>query len=252
MAPATIKAKLAIVNIVGTMTVIAAAAQPHLIFHRLPMTGFTLRIAMRTIERKIGLRVVIETPLRPVDRRVAQRTVVGEAVTVRVLRLVTRHAVHWCTPELLRFVTGRTFGVAMFAQQGESSKAMIEEDVFGPGRFVVAVLAGCSLGTLVGIVVFVAQRAARRWLSLKDGLDMTSCAFNAGVGPTERVVRVDVVIECQLCPLGGDVARVTALAKMPVVIVIIVVAGEASGTELIGKRVVAMAVIADQHCVLAS
>lgn len=45
---------------------------------------------------------------------------------------------------------------------------------------------------------------------------------------------------------------VTTFAKMPVVIVIIVVAGEASGTELIGKRVVAMAVIADQHCVLAS
>jgi hypothetical protein len=251
MAPATIETKLAIVDVVGTMTVVAAAAQPHLVFHRLPMTGFTLCIAMCTVEGKIGLRVVIETPLRPVDRRVAERAVVGEAVSVRIVWPVTRHAVRWCVPELLCFVTGRTFGVVVFAQQGEASQAMVEEDVFGPGRFIVAILAGRSLGTIVGIVVFVAQSAAAWRLSVKDRFDMTSCAFDTGVGTAERVVRVDVVIECQLRPLGRHVARVTTFAKMPLMVVIIIVAGETGGAELIGKRIVAMAVSADQRRVLA-
>lgn len=116
MAPAAIETELAVVNVVGTMTVVAAAAQLHLHFHRLPMTGFTLDIAMRTVQRKIGLPVMVKTPFRPVHRRVARRTVVGEAVAVRVVRGVTRHAVRGRVSKLLCFVTGRTLGVAVFAE----------------------------------------------------------------------------------------------------------------------------------------
>jgi hypothetical protein len=100
MAPATIETEFAVVNVVGPMTVVATTAQPHLGFHRLPMTGFALGIAMRAVERETGLLVVIKAPLRPVDRRVAHCAVVGEAVSVGVVRLVTRHAVPRCVSKL--------------------------------------------------------------------------------------------------------------------------------------------------------
>lgn len=84
MAPATVEAELAIVDIVGTMAIIAAAAQVHLGGERLPVAGLTVGIAMRAVEREAGLPVMIETPLRPVDRRVAKSAIVGKTVTVRI------------------------------------------------------------------------------------------------------------------------------------------------------------------------
>ena len=84
MAPATVEAELAIVDIVGTMAIIAAAAQVHLGSERLPVAGLTVGIAMRAVKREAGLPVMIETPLRPVDRRVAKSAIVGKTVTVRI------------------------------------------------------------------------------------------------------------------------------------------------------------------------
>jgi len=230
MAPATIESELSVMNVIGTMTVVAAAAELYLDRHRLPMTGFALRIAMRTVERKTGLLVVIETPLRPVDRRVAEYAVIGKPVSVGVLRLVTRHAVRGCVSKPLRFVAGRTFGVAMLAEQREPGKAMIEEDILGPRLLVMAVLANRSLGALVWIIVLMTQAAGCWRLSVEHRLDVTSCAFDAGVGAAQGVMRIDVMIESQLRPLCGNVARVTAFAKMPLVIIITVMAGVAGST----------------------
>lgn len=128
---------------------------------------------------------------------------------------------------------------------------MVKENVFRPRSFVVAVFANCSLRCLVWIVVLVAQTAGRRRMSVEDRLDMASDAFNARVSTAEGVVRIDVVIEIQLRPLRGNVARVTAFPKMPIMIIIVVMAGVAGCAQLIGKRVVTMAIVADQRCMLA-
>ena len=86
MAPATVEAELAIVDIVGTMAIIAAATQLHLGGERLPVAGFTVGIAMCAVKREAGLPVMIETPLRPVDRRVAQGAIVGQTVAMGICR----------------------------------------------------------------------------------------------------------------------------------------------------------------------
>lgn len=207
------------------------------------MTGFTVGIAMRTIERETGLLVVIKTPFRPVDRRMAERAIVGKTVIVRIFRRVARHTAHRSVPEPLCFVAGRALGIHVFAKQRKAGQTMVKEDVLAPRLFVVTVLAGFSLGTLVRVIVLVAQTASARGLSVKNRLDVAGRAFNTRMRTAEGMLRVDVMIEGQLCPLAGHVAGVAALAKMPVMIVIVAVTGEAGCGQLIGKWVFAVAII---------
>jgi hypothetical protein len=115
----------------------------------------------------------------------------------------------------------------VFTQQRETRQTMIEEDVFSPRLFVVAVFANFPLGTLVRVVFLMTIPANSRGLSFKYRLDMAGRTFNIGVCAAKGVSGVDVVIERKLHPLIGNMAGVTLLTKVPVMIVIVVVAGEA-------------------------
>jgi len=79
---------------------------------------------------------------------------------------------------------------------------------------------------------------------------MTGIAFNTGVRTAEGMLRVDIMIESRLRPCVRNMTGVAALAKMTVVIVIVGVAGEAGGDQLVGKWVFAMAVVARERRVL--
>lgn len=156
MAPSTIKAELTVVNVVGTMAIVAAGTESHLDIERLPMAGFAISIAMSAVKRKCRLTVVIEAPPQPVDRRVAKCATVRKTVTVRVFRRVARYAVHRRIPEFLSFVTIGAVRVAVLAKQREAGQAVVKEDALTPRLLVVTVLAGISLGTLVGVVFLMA------------------------------------------------------------------------------------------------
>ena len=80
------------------------------------MAGFAVDKAVRTIERERRLRVVIETPFRPVDGRVAVGAVVGKAVAMRVFRLMARHTVRRRIVEPLSLVAGRALGIVVLAE----------------------------------------------------------------------------------------------------------------------------------------
>lgn len=80
------------------------------------MAGFAVDKAVRTIERERRLRVVIETPFRPVDGRVADGAVVGKAVAMTVFRLMARHTVRRRIVELLSLVAGRALGIVVLAE----------------------------------------------------------------------------------------------------------------------------------------
>ena len=84
-----------------------------------------------------------------------------------------------------------------------------------------AVLANGSLGSLVWVIFFMTVATACRWLGIKQGLDVATRAFNIGMRALERVSGIDVVIECQLRPLVGDMACFAAFAKVPVMIVVV-------------------------------
>lgn len=79
MTAATVETELTVMDVIGAMTVGATAAESRLQGHRAPMAALTGDVAMCAIENEAGLGIVIELPLRPVDRVVAQRAIVVEA-----------------------------------------------------------------------------------------------------------------------------------------------------------------------------
>jgi len=68
MAPTAIEAELTVVNVIGAMAIVAAATQPHLDVERLPMAGFAISVAVRTVKGERCLLVVIKAPPGPIDR----------------------------------------------------------------------------------------------------------------------------------------------------------------------------------------
>jgi len=84
MTAAAIETEFAVVDVIGAMTVGATAAESRLPGHRAPMAALTGDVPMCAFENEARLRIVIELPLRPVDRVVAQRAVLDEATCVRI------------------------------------------------------------------------------------------------------------------------------------------------------------------------
>jgi hypothetical protein len=104
---------------------------------------------------------------------------------------------------------------------------MIEEYVLGPRLLVVTVFARRALRPLVRIVFLMTAAAKRRRLGIEYGFNVTGRALNTGVRATERVLCIDIVIKRDLYPFVSDMAGVATLSKVPVMIVVFLVAGEA-------------------------
>ena len=68
MTSSAVSAELPAMDIVACMAISAAAAQSCLDVQGLPVTGVAANGAMCAVESECGLRVVVETPLRPVNR----------------------------------------------------------------------------------------------------------------------------------------------------------------------------------------
>ena len=84
MAAAAVEAEFTVMNVVRLMTVGTSASQPRLRGERPPVTGVALNFEMSTLQGKVRPPVVVELPLQPVHRVVAQGAVLREAVRVRI------------------------------------------------------------------------------------------------------------------------------------------------------------------------
>lgn len=60
------------------------------------MTAFTGNVGVRAIKREIGLPIVIEAPLHPVDRVMAGRAVRAEAPVMRVVLAMAINTLGGC------------------------------------------------------------------------------------------------------------------------------------------------------------
>jgi hypothetical protein len=116
MATPAIRAELSVVNIIGAMTVAAAAAQARHRGKRLAMAAIAADTGVRAVQRESRLQIVIELPLQPVNRIVARGAVVLEATVVRIVFAVTIHTIFWCILEYVRFVTRIAFLAAVLAK----------------------------------------------------------------------------------------------------------------------------------------
>ena len=116
MATPAIRAELSIVNIIGAMTVAAAATQARHRSQRLAMAAIAADPVMGTVQRESRLLIVIELPLQPVNRIVARGAVVLEATVVRVVFSVAFHAIVGRILEYVRLMTRIALLAAVLAE----------------------------------------------------------------------------------------------------------------------------------------
>lgn len=94
MASTAVEAEFAVVYVIGLMTVGTAAAQPVLRGKGAPVTAVARHLQMRALQGKVRLPIVIELPLQPVHRVVAQGAVLREAVRMGITVAVALDAFH--------------------------------------------------------------------------------------------------------------------------------------------------------------
>jgi len=116
MAAPAIRAELSVVNIIGAMTVAAAAAETRHRGQRLAMTAFAADTGVRAVQWESRLQIVIELPLQPVNRIVARGAVVLEATVVRIVLAVAIHTIFRRILEYVRLVTRIAFLAAVLAE----------------------------------------------------------------------------------------------------------------------------------------
>jgi hypothetical protein len=148
--------------------------------------------------------------------------------------------------ENVRVVAGIALLLGMNAEQRESRQIVVEENIVRPGMFVVAVKAKSALGSLVGVVILMADQAILDKLDLEDWLDVARDTLGESVGPLQHIGSLDTVIESDIYPLIIDVAGIAGGTEVPVVIVVFEVTGNAGDIQRVGERVVAVAGIAGE------
>lgn len=93
VASPAIGAKLAIMNIIRPVAIRTAVTQAELLLQRSAVARIAGNLDMGAKQRERGLHVVFEAPGRPVDRVVADATVIPEIPAMRVVVVMTSHTV---------------------------------------------------------------------------------------------------------------------------------------------------------------
>jgi len=89
VASSAIGTELSIVNIVGAMAITAAASETGLLRQRTPVAAVARDRCMCALEHKVCLPVMVEKPLAPIHRVVAQRAAIRESTVMRIILPMT-------------------------------------------------------------------------------------------------------------------------------------------------------------------
>ncbi len=192
---------------------------------------------------------MVEKPLHPVHRAVAGSAIFVVAVFMRVVFEMTVVAYFRRITKYMRFMTGLALRRHMRAQKREAHQIMIEKDIVLPRRFVVAVIAHNALFPFMWVIVCVAVVAGCLKRDLKYRLDMAIETFDRLVRTDQPMFGIGVVIEENCCPDLSAVAGVALIGEVPVVVVVLQVACNTGLFQLVGKRIVAMAILTSKRCV---
>jgi len=95
VASPAVGSELSIVYIVGAMAITAAASKTGLLRQRTPVAAVAGDRCMCALEHEICLPVMVEKPLTPIHRVVAQRAAIRESTVVRVVLPMTVDARRW-------------------------------------------------------------------------------------------------------------------------------------------------------------
>ena len=142
------------------------------------MAVITVNVDVRAIEHEVCLCIVIEDPLVPGDRVVAETALEAISLLMRVVVCVAVVAFCLDLTELVSFVTIRALSVGMRSEQWESGQSVIETYILGPRCFVMAILATCPLLPFVCVVLPVTGDAGRFQRNVIDRFDMAVVTRN--------------------------------------------------------------------------
>ena len=97
---------------------------------------------------------------------------------------------------------------------------MIEEHVFRPRYIVVAVLALDALRAQMRVVFLVTGIASRRQCNFEDGFNMARFALEFFMRAMNFMVGIDIVIKHHASPVSGNVAGLTNVTEVSIMIVV--------------------------------
>jgi len=220
MATPAIRAELSVMNIICAMTVAAAAAEARHRGKRLAMAAIATDNVVRAVQRELRLQIVIELPLQPVNRVVARGALVLEATVVRIVFAVTIHTLFWRILEYVRFVTRIAFLAAVLPEQWETCQIVIKKHVFRPRYIIVAVLALDALRAEMRVVFLVTGIASRRQCYFENRFNMARFAREFFMRAMNFMVGIDIVIKNDARPVSGNVAGLTDITEVSIVIVV--------------------------------
>ena len=234
MALGTLVAEFTAVNVIRPVTAHTAGRERDIGRDRdcLTVAAVAIEVLVRSIEREVGLSVVIEPPGEPVDGCVTQRTFGAEPRLVNVVFDVAIDTLLGRIEKRMGLVAILAGGLAVRSEQRKLRQVVIESDVVGPGQLGVAAAAIIAELHLVRIVLFVAADAGRRGQAVGNGSYVTTRAFDVGVGAVQRKVGVDGVVEANVEPLRLSVTVLAFGSVDAVVSVVLEVAADAG----IGRR----------------
>lgn len=91
MTAPTVTTEFPVVHVIAPMAIGALLTERHLRGQRLPVTTLARDLGVRTLQPEVRLRIVVEQPLLPVDRVVAQHAIASETTFMRVVFLMAVH-----------------------------------------------------------------------------------------------------------------------------------------------------------------
>ena len=159
----------------------------------------------------------------------------AETSVMLVILLVTTHTGgRWC--DLLVHalcVAGITIEPFVSAIEFEAGARVVIEVPEFPVSYAVAVLALRAQPALVHIVLLVAGVAVRGRLVLIQPSRVATFAGGGSVFSSQRIRRIVVVLEEEHFPIPFGVTAFALLGKLPLMFVVLLVAGKASDRRLV-------------------
>lgn len=243
MAAFATRAKPASMHVFRTVTTVAAGGQLDLLGNGNLVTGLAGQTGVRAVQFVIGLGVMVESPQGPVIRVVALGAGCSQGLLVNIIGLMTDRAFQRRTFEGRGEMTLLAWRDGMLADQRKPGEAMIKYYFSAPVTFIVATFTTFAFLAIVLVVALVTGKTFRGEFVAIDIALVAGVAGDFLVFALESESGFDAMIERHFGPAGHSMAILARVTITTLVSVIIGVAGNAGGLQLLFVEISAMTAV---------
>ena len=177
MASITMLAQLSVMDVILFVAGITIAWQLNIpALDTVFMAGTTVQAIMLTIQRVVGLFIVIKDPGQPLRCPVTLITLLPQSILMYVILFVAGDTFHLGLLVLIGDMTIFAGEEQMRLQQGELRQTMIKGHRLGPALFAMTLITALTLLPLVGIIETVTGRTGIGRLPYKQDFTVTGNA----------------------------------------------------------------------------